>query len=211
MFARSELFAQSLPNISIFYGPNLTTLKGAPFNDRLYTISRSLVGVSYQFQIKNNYSIRTYLAFEKKGVRQTDLILLDTSKTIILDILTPKSKFNYLSVPIIFNYTVGKKVKYAIGIGGYAAYLINIKDILEGLNTPKITTKRELLVNNRLDLGLSFSSSIAIPISKRLSGHVNLLYNRGIRSFAKTSITLENPVYTSSANLLFGISYSILH
>ncbi len=203
-------FAQEKkPNVSVLFGPNLVTLHGGNPLDGLTSNVRGALGISFQYPLKRKVAIRSYLLYEKKGCILPDRILLDSTLTTILDVGKIVSNFDYLTIPVLLEYTTGRRVKYSFAAGGYFAYLVKHKNILYGLNNPPLVLYEGFILANREDFGLSGSANVSVPISKRLSVNANILYNRGVRNFFKKEFSEIFEYYNSSANLLFGLTYEI--
>lgn len=78
------------------------------------------VGAFANYNFNDRISLQAEIDYDQKGGKSEDVI----------------SKFDYLTVPVLFKYSLGKSdqtaFKFNINLGPYAAYLLNAEYDLEG-------------------------------------------------------------------------------
>lgn len=202
-----QIFAQQKPSFGANIGPSISNFSRITFEDQnpLFRITSS---ISMRSPISKKLAIYSQLAYEKKGIKGEKLGVLDSSAIILIDEVVPITKYNYLTLPVVLEYSIGEKFKYSIGLGAYAAYLIRVKDILDYDKAGRKTSiRRDFRFLNRFDFGLTASANVMYPLTDKLAINVNLLHNRGLNSVVEKEFSLKS-VYHRSTNLLFGINYS---
>ncbi|HNW97606.1 MAG TPA: porin family protein [Bacteroidales bacterium] len=206
IFSFSGFAQQSKTGIGFYGGFGLRNLRGNEIIKEKNTSAFGYCGgFSFQFNISEKYTVCTAIAYERKGAvgksQQTD-----TSGNIISEIKT-FSNFDYITIPLLFRYNIQKKVNFFFEAGGFAAYLLQQKFVVDD---PVLTVNTADNTDNdkRMDYGFSFGLGLSKPISNRLVLSVELHDNLGIYNVSKVHVYNDGTIKTNNTNILIGLSYN---
>lgn len=192
-------------NIGIQGGPSISTISTKydkkKFSDRDPSVV-FMAGMFVQYNFSKNFALRMDPGFEQKGYNLT-YTFTDPSGNILGDYKTT-SRFNYITVPILFRASVGNKINYFINAGPYIGFLLSEKFKNDYDNSITNNTK----YYHTADIGITAGIGLAVPINERFSFSIELRNNFGLYNISKS----EDPkisVKTFSGNLLCGISYTL--
>ena len=153
-------------DLGIEGGPNLSTFKDQPGFDADLKVFFS-GGISFQYNTRKIFSLRTGLYYQKKGYQQ-EIKDISTSGKVYSSFLM-SSEYHYLTLPLAARATFGKKVKVFLNAGPYISYLIDQK------NTSKVVSMDVDAHNNKSyngvkdwDLGAVTGIGIAVPVKSWL-------------------------------------------
>ncbi len=192
-------------DLGIEGGPNLSTFKDQPGFDADLKVFFS-GGISFQYNTRKIFSLRTGLYYQKKGYQQ-EIKDISTSGKVYSSFLM-SSEYHYLTLPLAARATFGKKVKVFLNAGPYISYLIDQK------NTSKVVSMDVDAHNNKSyngvkdwDLGAVTGIGIAVPvkswlISLEVRNYYGILNTR-IPNYANTER------YTNTTDLNIGIAYRL--
>ncbi len=193
-------------NIGIEGGPSLTSLRGndilEKYNDPVYMYS---IGVSFQYNFPKLISIRTNIAFEKKGT---------VAKIKVYDqfgfpngIWSLHSNFDYITIPLLARLTVGNEMKFFLNAGPYMGYLIKYTEITDAFNENPEIIKDETDKIKKIDLGLSAGIGLVFPIIEELIITIEVRSNFGLYNISTVPVSNDGTVKTNSTNFLIGVAY----
>lgn len=178
----------------------------------IYPLERSIgfsTAATIQYNFPRIFSIRTNVAFERKGAKQFVPMNPDAATGSIDNRVD--HHFDYLSLPLLLRATLGNRIQFFVNAGGYVGYLLKqqVKYTQNGErytsdNTDKYTS---------LDAGMCAGGGLGLSIRKKIILSLELRYNGGLRDINLEKIAF--PYYytvdikTSATNLLLGISYKL--
>lgn len=127
-------------------------------------------GVSSNFSLSRKLDLKPELMFKQKGTKSAGL---------------PNDNiqyytFNYLNIPLLIKYNLGKKNNSFINGGIYTGYLLKATSRFKGtLNGVYYDEKsnEDLSVFNKFDFGVGIGGGIRIPINDKNGILVDLRYN----------------------------------
>jgi hypothetical protein len=135
-FVNTTLGQTNKFEIGIDGSPTLTFLRG---NDFIENNHKSAIGFSgglfFQFNFKKIISLRTNIAFERKGSAFTSQATDFNGNP--LGKITSNTNFDYLTFPILVRATFGKKIQYFVNAGPYFGYLIKQTYVSEDENNTR--------------------------------------------------------------------------
>lgn len=193
--------------IGIEGSPSLIFLRGNDFidNNHKATIGFS-GGLFFQFNFKNIISLRTSIAYERKGS------VLTAQTTDIngnsLGEVTTHSNYDYLTLPVLVRATFGKRVLYFVNAGPYFGYLIKQTSVSKGDNVPTTTTDNTFR-DKRFDTGISTGLGLSIPIKTKFAVSFEIRNNLGLCNVSSVSVANNGTIKTNSTNFLFGFTYKL--
>jgi hypothetical protein len=191
-------------DIGVEGSPSLIFLRGNDFIDNNHkpTIGFS-GGLFFQFNFKKVVSLRTNIAFERKGS------VLTSQTTDMygnpLGEITTNTNFDYLTLPILVRATFGKKVQYFVNAGPYFGYLIKQTFVSKGDNIPT-TTSDNTSLDKRFDTGISIGLGLSVPIKSKFAFSFELRNNLGLYNVSAVPVGNNGTVKTNSTNFLLGFT-----
>lgn len=188
-------------------GPGLICLRGNEILEKYHdpTIGFS-GGVFFQYNFSKLFSIRTNIAFDRKGsiARGTNTDMNGRN----VGNFTTRLNFNYLTAPILIRAGFGKKVKYFINTGPFFGYLMKDTYITQGTDIPK-TVSDNTKNDKPLDLGITAGAGVAIPIKEKIYISCEIRNNLGLYNVSKVPIYNNGSIKTNSTNFLVGVAYKL--
>ena len=161
-------------------------------------------GAAFQYNFPKYFSIRTSLLFERKGNGSKGTALNYTGGN--EGTYTLRSNFDYLTLPVLFRASFGKKVKYFVNAGPYFGYLIKETYKIKGTNIPSTSTENTNYFQ-RPDVGLTAGIGFSAPLTKVLALSFELRNNLGLYNISKLQVYSNGTLNTNSTNLLVGLAY----
>ena len=192
-------------DIGLEGGPSRTFLGGNTLIDDLHepTLGYS-GGVFAQFNFRKILSLRTSIAFERKGsVMQLPFTDINGS---LIDNVSAYTNFNYLTMPLLLRATFGKNVQYYVNAGPYWGYLLKQTFVIKGSHLPD-TTSDNTALDKRSDMGISAGVGLAFPINSDLSISIEARHNLGMYNVSAVPVIDDGAIRTNSTNLLCGLAY----
>ena len=187
-------------------GPGLISLNGNDITEEFtdHTISFS-AGLTFKYHFSQKSSLKTKLAFERKGA-VTKFEVNDPFGNITGDGKL-HLRYNYLTIPLLYQFNFGNKVKFFINGGPYIGYLLKQKDVVKVDDLPKRTADNTDDFE-RLDFGMTAGIGGMIPINNDLMLTTEIQNNWGLQNLNKNTSS-SSKLHTNATNLLFGIVYKL--
>jgi len=150
-------------------------------------------GLSFQYNFLKHFSIRTDIAFERKGAIRTGLSAAFTTRT----------NFDYLTFPILMKATIGGRIKFFFNTGPFFSYLLKQTIVT---NPPKTIYDRTFS-DKRFDTGITAGLGLSIPIIEKFSIAFEIRNNLGLYNVNKVFDFNGGTIKTNSTNLLIEFIY----
>lgn len=209
ILATTALGQQNKFEIGVEGGPSIIFLRKNINTGELYKPAFGFSGgIFLQSNFSSIFSIRTNIAFERKGEIYTGKYLLG------LTMPSRNLNFDYLTLPILVRATLGKKVNYFINAGPFFGYLIKHTAIIKDPNIQQNTTDFTNFYN-RFDTGISAGLGISVPIKEKFSISCEIRNNLGLYKISDSPyliasrFPIESTIKTNSTNLLIGLGYKL--
>ena len=195
-------------DIGLEKGPSLTSLRGndyvEDFNDPTIGFSS---GLTFQYNFPKLISIRTNVAYERKGAF-SKFQFTDIAGNPIREI-TLYTNFYYLTMPLLIRLTFGNKIRFFVNIGPYFGYLI-----IQTFETSAFNLFPKSISDNtdsfkRFDMGLTSGLGGGLPINDKFLLTLEIRNNLGFYNVSKVPIENNGSILTTSTNLLIGIAYRL--
>jgi len=194
-------------DIGVEGSPSLIFLLG---NDIIKQWHKPTIGFSgglfFQFNFKKIVSLRTNIAYERKG----SIVTLQTTDINgnSLGEVTTHTNFDYLTFPVLVRATFGKKVKFFVNAGPYFGYLIKQTFVNKGDNIPK-TTIDNTFRDKRFDTGISTGLGLSVPIKTKFAFSFEVRNNLGLYNVSAVPVANNGTIKTNSTNYLLGFTYKL--
>lgn len=195
-------------DIGVEGSPSLIFLRGNDIIDNLHkpTIGFS-GGLFFQYNFKKVVSLRTNIAFERKGSVLTYEITTNSNGN-SFEKVTTNTNFDYLILPILVRATFGKRVQFFVNAGPYFGYLIKQTFVTKGDNIPT-TTNDNTSLNKRFDTGISTGLGLSVPIKTKFLFSFEVRNNLGLYNVRAVSVVNNGTTKTNSTNFLLGFAYKL--
>ncbi|WP_298224929.1 porin family protein [Flavobacterium sp.] len=172
-----------------------------------------LVGLSYEYYLSENLSIKTNLSYDKKSSK-------GSTHTVVQEFPDPafteadinfKFHYNYLTLPVLLKYEFKNTHGFFINGGPFFGYLLDSE--FEGSASDGITsqnyTESTTDYNNKFDFGITSGIGKVFQLKNKSSIVVEFRNNLGLFQTNKNNTFNNNTVRSNSYNLLVGWSYDL--
>ena len=192
-------------DIGVEGSPSLISLRG---NDYINSNHKTSIGYSggifFQYNFKKIISLRTNIAFERKGnMIKTKFSDLNGNP---LGELKGISNYDYLILPILVRATFGRKIQYFINAGPYLGYLIKKTIIVEAENFPTWTSDDTYLCKD-FDFGLTTGLGLLLPIKQKFALSLEVRNNLGLYNTSAVPVINNGTIKTNSTNFMINLVY----
>ncbi len=193
-------------NIGLEGSPGLTSLRGndilEKFNDPTIGFSG---GLTFQYNFPKLISIRTNIAFERKGAIAKNQAI-DVFGNQIGEV-TIHTNFDYLTIPLLAKLTFGNKIKFFVNVGPYSSYLIKQTTVTDAINEFPKSKSNNTSNFNSIDFGLTTGLGAGLPVKDELLITLEIRNNLGLYNISSLPVANDGSIKTNSINLLIGIAY----
>jgi opacity protein-like surface antigen len=192
-------------------GPNRTSIWGNEYITKSGEPKKApnfFTGASFEFCFTEFTSLRTGLAFERKGVRFMSVVRDEYSNPI--GSVPARNYLDYLTLPLMAKVAFGKKPKFFVNAGPYIGYLISQKDVIydsEFMNAVITVNNSERY--KKLDMGFTAGLGTEMPLTDKVKLSFELRQNLGVYNVYNVPTFFDGIMKTNSTNLLFGLAYKI--
>jgi hypothetical protein len=203
--AKLEYGFQSGLNISTAYGTSIAKDYRSP-----------LMGLHVGGHIKLNQSqhwgIKFLLSYDQIGWSYNSLVIENNTGSGLLNV-DMLIKLNYLNLPMLAEYSFGKKVKIHVNGGPFMGILLNNK-IVTKLNEPvppneQAKTETSSDYRKKMNVGLSLGSGIQIPLDSKLKLDFNLMNNLGLSNIYKSNTSEVGDIKTNAFTISAGLTFEL--
>ena len=159
----------------------------------------------FQYRFTNIIGLRTGLGYENKGARINYVSLVDQSGN---DISNGKVQFHqhYLTLPVLAEFTFGKKVQPFVNAGIYLGVLLNSKTVFrygDNKTSDNITNDKQ-----RIDVGVMASAGIKVPVKKSCFFVFEIRNNIGLLNVYKNNFPGSERYKTRNYSTSFNVGFS---
>lgn len=172
-----------------------------------------LFGVSFQYQIKENLSIKADLNYERKTQKSKNVIELesyDPQNPFMPGIyhFTNTAFRNYIVLPIMVKYNFSNNKSFYVNGGPFLGYLLKSGATttlnIEGLNNDDIDDTK---FKKSLDYGLSAGIGKEFKLKGDHDIYIEIRENLGLANTSKSDYIYDNTTKTNSLNLIVGYTF----
>ena len=160
----------------------------------------------------DHFGLKLLLSYDQYGWAYHALTFENNTATgfINADVLF---KLNYLNLPVLAEYSFGKKVKINLDGGVFFGVLLN-NEIVTQFQQP-IPPGQEATIHSSSDFrsatnfGIALGFGIQIPISSKVKLNFDLRNNTGLSNVYKSNATNASTIKTNSFSFLGGLTFGI--
>jgi len=172
-----------------------------------------LFGASFQYQIKENLSLKVDINFERKSqITKFTTELIYSSPISIPEIYHVRinSYRNYVVLPIMIKYNFTRNKNFYINGGPFLGYLIKAGLKTSGINAPGINTDDtdNTKYYKSLDYGLSAGVGKEFKLNNNHQIYIELRENLGLANTSKNEGIYNAIIKTNSLNLIVGYTFN---
>jgi hypothetical protein len=153
-------------------------------------------GLSFEYSLEKNFSIRTNILYERKAA--LDSITFTDPVGNIIGAHLYGYNYDYLTIPILAKYSFGSINKFFVNTGPYFSYLMKGSFTYGGggQSAGGIELLDEVVTNrfNRFDFGLTFGFGGELKILEKLLLTIEPRYNLGLTNI----INFTDPAFEGS-------------
>lgn len=204
LFFSTAIYSQDKIKIGVNTGITYSSWRGNVIVENYESEFSFLTGGYFEYYIKENVSLKSNLNFERKSfnagernfVNEFGEFLGTSSITINLD---------YLSLPIMIKYDLGKRQNFFVNGGIFMGYLLSEKSKAKGI----VNSTDDLEQLKKLDIGLTLGVGTSISLGEKSKLLIELRENLGILNTAKGMVINDGATRTNSFNLILGWAINI--
>jgi len=188
------------PNIAFLYGNTMLfdyNVPGFGFS----------TGISFQYNFKKIFSLKTNVFFERKTECRKGQIEIYDELGNSLGMGKGHTNFDYIILPVLFRINIGNQIKFFVNVGPYFGLLLQEKEIGKVPGKDKITVLRYW--NKQFDMGMSLGIGVLFPIISRYAISLEYRDNLGLINISKLPVYNNGTIKTNSINLLLGFAIKI--
>ena len=158
-------------------------------------------------RVGKHFSIKTGLQYEQNGWAYRSLILESniTSGSSTSDIIY---KLNYLNLPILGEYSIGRRVKFYADGGVFIGALLNsviLEKQKQSASNQVNIIKSSSDYYRRINFGVSIGVGTRIPLASKVNLVFDVKNNLGLTNIAKT--TSNSTMKTNAISISSGLAF----
>lgn len=194
-------------------GLNISTAHGDGVSkDYMSPLPGLHMGGYMKINSAEHWGFKFLLSYDKIGWAYKSLSIQNNTGT---GLVTADILFNldYLNMPVLFEYSFGKKIKLNFAGGPFLGILLNNKIVtnLKQPIPPNQEASSQVSSNNResLNFGLTLGTGIQIPIASKIKFDFNLRNNIGVTNIYKSNSGQGSTIKTNTFSILAGLIFEI--
>lgn len=197
----STIFAQNEIRIGLNTGATLFNFRGNSVVENSDSKIGFLAGISFEYYMNENISIKTNLNYERKSLSQSGGYYDENGIFIEME---ANIHYDYLTLPILFKYEFGNTNNFYVNGGPFLGLLLNAK--IKGDNSPSddITS-----LNKKIDGGLSLGIGTKFQLNSKNILSIELRDNYGLLNISEVSVLDNGTIKTNSLNLILSWDFEL--
>ena len=189
-------------------GPSVNFLRGS--YQLYYTYKpeptiKYFAGLNFEYQFTENFSLKTRLIFENKGglISYKSIDGFDSSQGNV----TRNFTYEYISIPILIKYKLGKQKRFYLTSGFSLGYLLQRRLRINYFDQYQSELIYSTSNTQKIDFGILMGFGWDIQISEKINFTMVLNNNLGLIDTSNLETYGEGDIKSNSSQLLFGFSY----
>jgi hypothetical protein len=204
---------QKLPTEYGFHaGVNLNSAYGTGVDkDHRDILTGLSVGGHIKINLKRQFGLKIILAYDQFGWAYRDLYFADNTGTGLAKggaII----KINYLNLPVLAEYSFGKKIRFNIDAGMFFGVLLNNWFITkDDPSSPGQVTeaKTSSAYRNSTNFGACLGFGTHIPVATKIKLNIDLRNSMGLSNVSKTPASPGTKIKTNTFSILSGVAFEL--
>lgn len=207
IFFISNNFAQSKLKLGVNGGLTYSSFRGNPQIETLDAGFDFLVGVSFEYQLKERLSLVSNINYDRKTATDNPYIQIIENPEDPSFYGKVKIKFRnqYLSLPILLKYKFGTNNSFFINGGPFLSYLLKS----ELTNNYDNTSSDQTDNFKTLDYGLTFGFGKTFKLKNNNELSIEIRENLGLSEINDVTVVDNGFVKTNSINLICNYSFNL--
>lgn len=192
-------------SVGLEFAPTLNTLRGNEFvenHDALFSFS---AGLMTAYIISPHFTVRSGLAFKRKGADATSAYTDHNGKP--LPKQTLPLQHDYLTLSLTSAYTTNGNLPFYIGVGPYIGLLLKQQEVVKSYGPFHEDIRDNTAYYKKLDAGISCELGFNLPLSSHLLLDIGPRANIGLVNTSKIPVINDGSVKVSSIELVLGLRY----
>ncbi|MCA6364433.1 MAG: PorT family protein [Bacteroidetes bacterium] len=164
-------------------------------------------GLFAQYNFTPHIALRSGVSFERKG-STLELTMMDITGAEI-GTFRGKETFDYLTVPLLFRFSFGKKIQYFVNAGPYVGFLLKQTEYIEAFQILPETTN-DLTANfKKNEFGASLGAGVNYALNDSYVFSVEVRNNLGLNNLSALPLINMGTIKTNALGLLVGLHYRL--
>ena len=197
-------FSQEKIDYGLNVGINYFNVRGNDFADQYNYDFGFLIGITFEYTLKNNFSVITGINYEKKNTINENSNTLDSNGNVLGNAVI-KEKFDYLNLPILLKINFNNS--FFLNGGPYISYLLSSETEIDSSVSETVSNIDSTDRFKKVDLGLSFGIGKGFKLNEKNNLNFEIRYNLGVTNISDVPVINNGKIKTNSMNLLMGLTF----
>ncbi len=188
-------------------GPSFVNLYGNPFIETfLESEIRLTGGPAVYYPFSKHWSVKSNLFFEVKGAG--GILPLFDEVGDLMGFYNAKISYSYLTIPLLFEYNFGNRMKGNLTAGPYMGTLLSQKSTF---TEPVLGEKIVVSGTSNyipLDGGLILGAGGRYAVNRRINVSLEGRFNIGMTNIVSRPVMNSLTIYTLASHILVGVYYT---
>lgn len=188
-------------------GVSFVNLYGNPFIEAfLKPKARIVAGPSVYYPLSKHWAIKSNLFYESKGA--AGIMPLYDEEGEPLGFFNADIHYNYLTIPLLFDFMFGRRLKGNISAGPFVGMLIHQRSLFTKPITGETIERKGTGGFYPWDGGAVFAAGARYSLNKRITLSFESRINFGLSNIVSQPVLNSTTIYTLATQHLFGIYYT---
>lgn len=197
----SIIFAQNEIRIGVNTGANLTKFRGNTLIENSDIKIGFLAGISFEYYLKENISLKINLNFERKSLSQKGGYFDENG---FFTEMEADIHYDYLTLPVLLKHEFGNSNKFFVNGGPYFGLLLNAKIKGEGSQSDDLTS-----FYKKVDFGFSIGIGTKFHLDEKNDLSIEIRENYGLINISDVPVIDDGSIKTNSLNLILTWDFEI--
>jgi len=188
-------------------GPSFVNLYGNPFIETfLEPALRMTGGPAVYYPFSKHFSVKSNLFFEVKGAGGILPLFDDVGD--LMGFYNAKISYSYVTVPLLFEYFFGNRMKGNLTAGPFIGTLLSQKSTF----TEPVSGEQVVISGTSsyipLDGGLILGAGGRYAVNRRINVSLEGRFNIGLSNIVSRPVMSSLTIYTLASHILIGVYYT---
>ncbi len=198
---------KNITQYGLLTGCSFVNLYGNPYIETfLEPALRMTGGPSVYKPLSKHFSVKSNLFFESKGAAGS-FPLFDESGE-LMGFYDTKVSYKYLTIPLLFDYYFGNKLKGNLTAGPYLGMLLSQKITFTEPVSGETILKKGTSDYMPLDGGIVLGGGARYAINRRINISLEGRFNIGMSNIVSRPVLGSLTIYTLASQILLGVYYT---